>query len=1126
MPIQRANVVFNRIVTLVAKQDLEQSTDAELAGRFALSRDAAAFEVLVKRHGPTILRHCRRLLGCEHDAEDVFQATFLVFARKASTLKKSASIGSWLFGVASRLAAKSRASSRRRPDKDATIPVVASSEEVLASMSVLEAGRILHEELAGLPVRLRDPLVLCHLEGKTRDEAARALGCTLGTLKDRLLRGKNLLRTRLTRRGVGLPAAMIANLLTEIVSDASVSDTLLQTVVRATGGPAGATGMSIQVATLVEAGIRGLSSSPSKLTACLVASTLMIGSVIAWTAFNPAQAQPNSLVVVAADDKKPIQETKGKEANRLDVLAEQLPEGALARFGGARFHHEGNAEFVQFSPDGKVLAATTEHGKIYLWDALTGREIRTLINKSWARFPHRVIGIDFSRDGKFLASSWSDQSVRISEVGTGKETQTFRTGKFPSANPGQVRYTPDGKEVIVAASFGQRPYLLIFNSETGKHTHSLDPFQNRGSFTFSPEGNMLAVLVGDNSPEIELFDVATWKSLRTMPADFARRRLSFSPDGRMLAWDTKDHIALADVATGNPVGKLVAPMDRLVGMEFTPDNKSFITATQDGDVIFWDLATKKVRFRKDTRKWKIRSLALSPDGKTVAVGTINSVIRLWDVASGRELFDEPNAFDAPIHSVAFSPNGRSLAIGGDNHNVSFWHVDSEQPRQRCKSPDSAQSVAYSPDGRFLASADANSPIIRLWNAVTGELSGEVKTKESGVKCIAFSPDGRRLASAHALDPIRGAKLNVWEVNTGKNVREFTLQPIDLQALVYSADERTLVLGTKTGAILVWDLTRGRETSRLTGHEESITSLALTPDGRVLASASMDRTIKLWNIASGNEMFSLKGHERAVAAIAFSPNGLLLASAGGTPDYSDHCGRSPRIRFWEVATGQEIAHLEGQRSDVTALAFSPDARRLASGLRDAAVLLWDLNSSLPAIALKPNRIDDEEQIWNDLGSANARTAYKAVGALTADPQTAIPLLRKRLRPVTDLDPQQVRQWIGDLDGDDYRAREAASRELKNLNERVEPDLHKALAANPPEEVRRRIILLLASAARIRNIDTLRAIRATQVLEAIGSSDATELLEMLATGAPTSHVTQAAKSTLTRQARLRAMAEKRE
>jgi DNA-directed RNA polymerase specialized sigma24 family protein len=124
MPNPRADVVYGRMMNRLAGLDAEHRTDAELAERFARQRDEAAFEALLRRHGPMVWRQCRRLLRCEQDAEDVFQATFVVFARRASAVRKFASVGPWLFGVASRLAAKSRACSRRRAEKDARARVV------------------------------------------------------------------------------------------------------------------------------------------------------------------------------------------------------------------------------------------------------------------------------------------------------------------------------------------------------------------------------------------------------------------------------------------------------------------------------------------------------------------------------------------------------------------------------------------------------------------------------------------------------------------------------------------------------------------------------------------------------------------------------------------------------------------------------------------------------------------------------------------------------------------------------------------------------------------------------------------------------------------------------------------
>jgi RNA polymerase sigma factor (sigma-70 family) len=187
--------------------------DRELVERFAQSRDEQAFEALVRRHGPMVFRVCRRVLGRAHEAEDAFQATFLVLARKAASLRDRASVGSWLYGVASRVALKARGAGRpagpaaqRRVAKSAASP--------LEELTLGEARAALDEELARLPEKLRGPLVLCCLGGRARDEAAQELGLPLSTLKSRLEQAREQLRRRLVRRGLDLPAVLSAAFLT------------------------------------------------------------------------------------------------------------------------------------------------------------------------------------------------------------------------------------------------------------------------------------------------------------------------------------------------------------------------------------------------------------------------------------------------------------------------------------------------------------------------------------------------------------------------------------------------------------------------------------------------------------------------------------------------------------------------------------------------------------------------------------------------------------------------------------------------------------------------------------------------------------------------------------------------
>jgi RNA polymerase sigma-70 factor (ECF subfamily) len=179
----------------------DKPTDADLVGSFVAARDPAAFEVLVRRHGPMVLGVCRRVLGRGPDAEDAFQATFLVLVRRADALARPSLIANWLYGVALRVARKARVLVRRRCDRERPITDMPSPDHnhPTAWRDLRDA---LDEELNRLPDNCRAPVVLCHLEGRTLDAAARQLGWPKGTVAGRLSRARDLLRRRLSRRGV------------------------------------------------------------------------------------------------------------------------------------------------------------------------------------------------------------------------------------------------------------------------------------------------------------------------------------------------------------------------------------------------------------------------------------------------------------------------------------------------------------------------------------------------------------------------------------------------------------------------------------------------------------------------------------------------------------------------------------------------------------------------------------------------------------------------------------------------------------------------------------------------------------------------------------------------------------
>jgi len=229
-------------------------SDAQLLERFAARRDEGAFTALLERHGPMVFGVCRRVLRHEQDAEDAFQATFLVLARKAGSRRWRVSVGAWLYAVAQRVALKARTLAARRRARHTELVDDVAAEPANESLWH-ELRPILDEELNRLPEKYRTPLVLCYLEGKTNEEAARQLGRPVGTVWYQLSRGREMLKSRLSRRGVGLSAVALGAVIAQNTT-AAVPEALLALTRQASlagAGPAGVAGtVAAPVATLVK----------------------------------------------------------------------------------------------------------------------------------------------------------------------------------------------------------------------------------------------------------------------------------------------------------------------------------------------------------------------------------------------------------------------------------------------------------------------------------------------------------------------------------------------------------------------------------------------------------------------------------------------------------------------------------------------------------------------------------------------------------------------------------------------------------------------------------------------------------------------------------------------------------
>src|SRR5437762_11399301 len=237
-----ANVPLHTLLQLLRRASDDRRgadfTDGELIQRFRDARDEAAFAALLHRHGPLVLGVCHRILYNSHDAEDAFQATFLLLVRKAHTIVKLGSVASWLHGVAHRVAVrlKKDVARRRQRERQACRPM---ASDQLKEIVWCDLRAMLDEEVQRLPARCREPFALCYLEGKTNAEAARLLGCPKGTVQSRLTHARELLRAALARRGLVLSASLLATMMPQPAAATAAGARLIESTLRMALAPSG-----------------------------------------------------------------------------------------------------------------------------------------------------------------------------------------------------------------------------------------------------------------------------------------------------------------------------------------------------------------------------------------------------------------------------------------------------------------------------------------------------------------------------------------------------------------------------------------------------------------------------------------------------------------------------------------------------------------------------------------------------------------------------------------------------------------------------------------------------------------------------------------------------------------------
>lgn len=287
----------------------EAESDGNLLERFAATHDQAAFATLMQRHGPLVLSVCRRLLADPHAVDDAFQATFVVLVRRAAALKREGSLGSWLYTVAYRIALKARAQSARRRSReqqaeDMAQEATAAGGDPDSRMFQSEIRAVLDDEVHRLPEKYRAPLILCYLEGKTNEQAARELGCPIGSMSWRLDKGRELLKSRLASRGVTLSVAALATALTENAASAAVPVLLSESTMRAAvgllAGKAAASVMSANVASLADGFLHTFWVAKVRAATIMVVMLGLAGSGATALAYMARQADREATTLAVA----------------------------------------------------------------------------------------------------------------------------------------------------------------------------------------------------------------------------------------------------------------------------------------------------------------------------------------------------------------------------------------------------------------------------------------------------------------------------------------------------------------------------------------------------------------------------------------------------------------------------------------------------------------------------------------------------------------------------------------------------------------------------------------------------------------------------------------------------------
>jgi WD40 repeat protein len=794
------------------------------------------------------------------------------------------------------------------------------------------------------------------------------------------------------------------------------------------------------------------------------------------------------------------------DAERLDRHGDPLPDGAVARLGTLRLR-QGRFHALSYSPDGTMLASANASEPMRLWDAKTGRLLRTFGTGS-----PRQLCLAFSPDGRSLVSGGNETALHFWDVASGKEVKSL---ECHDSGISAVAFSDDGR-TLASASYDKT--VRLWDVASGKQLFKLEGHTAAAScVVFAGD----TVVSGGEDAIVRLWNAKSGKVVTELRGHTAEiRALAVSPDKSQLvsaSWDGS--VRIWDLGEPKLLHKCTEHKAAATALVWLKDGKTVVSGGWDGTLCWWEVATGKL-LRTTTARGNghVYVLAEAADGKTLVSAGALGAPQFWDPATGEELDLFPG-HHGYIGQVAFSADGKTVVTHGRDRTLNCWEASSGRLLRHRAEP-SSENPAYpprlavlGPAGRLWAQVSHDYDVhVGLWDGKEDrKLNNEEADLDSRparrpITCVAFAPDERRLAAGRA-----DGGVSVWQVARSKPLPECGRQGTFVKGLAFSDDGRMLAsLNASESVCRLWEVASGKlraEIKDVVGQ-----TLVLSGDGRSLAvwvPRARDRAaITVVDTATATVRFEVLSRrpEEQLTEAQFSPNGRFLAA--GTSDGA--------VLLWDTATGKLLHVFRGPPEGVLTLAFSPDSRRLVSGNMDTTALVWAVPEP-PPLERDPAPVltdKDLETLWADLLADNAAVAWKATRRLAAAPKQTLPFLAEKLQPMP-IDPKRIDRLIADLDSKQFDVRQRATTELERLGPAAEAALQKTLADKPALEVQQRVERLLAKLASLSLApDALRVWRGMEVLERVGTAETRPILEKIAQEAALAALADEARATLAR------------